>query len=68
MTPEEVEQALQVRVVGSIPFGGDAPARAALEGRPLVTRWPSSAVSKSIQSMAMRFEQQVREAFALAAR
>jgi CRP-like cAMP-binding protein len=68
MTPEEVEQALQMRFVGSIPFGGDAPARAALEGRPLVTRWPSSAVSKSIQTMAMRFEQQVREAFALAAR
>ena len=68
MEPEELEQALQVRFVGSIPFGGDTPARAALEGRPVVTRWPNSVVSKSILSMATRFEQQVREAFALAAR
>jgi len=68
MEPEELEQALQARFVGSIPFGGDTPARAALEGRPVVTRWPNSVVSKSILSMATRFEQQVREAFALAAR
>jgi CRP-like cAMP-binding protein len=68
MAPEELEQTLQARFVASIPFGGDAPARAALEGRPVVIRWPNSAVSKSIQSMAVRFEQQVREAFALAAR
>jgi hypothetical protein len=39
-----------------------------LEGRPIVTRWPSSVVSKAILSMAMRVEQQAREAFALAAR
>jgi CRP-like cAMP-binding protein len=68
MAPEELEQALQARFVGTIPFGGDAPARAALEGRPIVTRWPSSVVSKAILSMAMRVEQQAREAFALAAR
>ena len=68
MAPEELEQTLQARFVASIPFGGDAPARAALEGRPVVIRWPNSVVSKSIQSMAVRFEQQVREAFALAAR
>src|SRR5207302_7042990 len=68
MAPEELEHSLRARFVGSIPFGGDAPGRAALEGRPIVTRWPSSAVSKSILSMAVRFEQQAREAFALAAR
>jgi len=68
MEPEELEQALQARFIESIPFGGDTPARAALEGRPVVTRWPNSVVSKSILSMATRFEQQVREAFALAAR
>ena len=66
MAPEELEHSLRARFVGSIPFGGDAPARAALEGRPIVTRWPSSVVSKSILSMATRFEQQVRETFALA--
>jgi pilus assembly protein CpaE len=68
MAAEELEQALQAHFVGTIPFGGDAPARAALEGRPLVTRWPNSVVSKSILSLATRFEQQAREAFALAAR
>jgi Flp pilus assembly CpaE family ATPase len=68
MAAEELEQALQAHFVGTIPFGGDAPARAALEGRPLVTRWPNSVVSKSILSIATRFEQQAREAFALAAR
>lgn len=64
-SPQELEQTLDVQFVESIPFGGDAPARAALEGRPIVTRWPNSAVSKSIVGLAARFEQQLRESFAL---
>jgi CRP-like cAMP-binding protein len=68
MTPHEVEAALRARFVATIPFGGEVPARAALEGRPIVTRSPSSPISKSILGMAARVEQQAREAFALAAR
>jgi pilus assembly protein CpaE len=65
-SPEQLEQTLHIRLLASIPFGGDAPARAALEGQPVVTRWPNSATSKSILTVAARLEQQLAEARALA--
>jgi pilus assembly protein CpaE len=65
-SPEQLEQTLHIRLLASIPFGGDAPARAALEGQPVVTRWPNSATSKCILTVAARLEQQLAEARALA--
>src|SRR5207245_10922651 len=65
VSPHQLGQTLQAQFVGSIPFGGDTPTRAALEGQPMVTRWPNSAVSKAIVSLAARLEQQSREAVAL---
>ena len=65
VSPQQLGQTLQAQFVGSIPFGGDTPTRAALEGQPMVTRWPNSAVSKAIVSLAARLEQQSREAVAL---
>ena len=58
----DLERALETRLVASIPFGGDAPARAALEGNPLVLRWPNSPASKSIHRIADLLEQQLAEA------
>ena len=62
---EEVERGLGVQFAASIPFGGDAPARAALEGHPLVTRFPTSPTSKAINRLADLLEQQLTEARAL---
>jgi pilus assembly protein CpaE len=56
-----VEESLEARFLEVIPFGGDAVARAALEGNPLVTRWPGSATSKAIVRLADRLEQQLAE-------
>jgi CRP-like cAMP-binding protein len=66
VSPETLETQLGIRLVGSIPFGGDAPARAALEGQPLVTRWPHSPTSKSINRLADLLDQQMAEARELA--
>jgi pilus assembly protein CpaE len=65
LSPEELAKALGARFVGSIPFAGEAVGRAALEGRPLVTRWPSSAAARSILALAERMQQQSAEAHAL---
>jgi CRP-like cAMP-binding protein len=65
LSRQQLEHTLQVQCVESIPFGGDAPTRAALEGQPLVTRFPNSAAGKAMLSLAARFEQQSREALAL---
>lgn len=65
MSAEQLEEMLCVRFVESIPYGGDQPGRAALEGLPIVTRWPTSPVSRSILALSVRLEQQYREAFAL---
>jgi pilus assembly protein CpaE len=62
VSSEAIERALGTRLVASIPFGGDAPARAALEGNPLVLRWPNSAASRSINRLADLLEQQLAEA------
>jgi pilus assembly protein CpaE len=57
----QMEDALNARCVEVVPFGGEAVARAALEGNPLVTRWPGSATSKSIIRLADKLEQQEAE-------
>jgi CRP-like cAMP-binding protein len=61
MTTAHVEEAIDARFVEEVPFGGDAVARAALEGNPLVMRWPGSATSKAIVRLAERLEQQQAE-------
>jgi pilus assembly protein CpaE len=66
LTDNQLEEALHVRFAATIPFGGDAPARAALEGHPVVTRFASSATSKSILGLAARLQHQLAEARALA--
>jgi len=66
LSANELEDALHIRLLESIPFGGDAPVRAALEGQPLVTRWPNSATSRAILQLADRLEQQLAEARLLA--
>jgi CRP-like cAMP-binding protein len=59
--PERVEHMLNVLFVGSIPYGADAVARAALEGHPIVTRSPNSPVSKALVGIATRIEAQAGE-------
>jgi CRP-like cAMP-binding protein len=62
----QVESALSAPLLASIPFGGDAVGRAALEGHPLVMRWPNSPTSKAIGGIADRIQQQLAEVLALA--
>ena len=68
VSPDEFEQALDVRIAATIPFGGDAPARAALEGQPLVIRFPNSPTSKAIVRLSELLDQQLAEARALTPR
>lgn len=64
-SPEDVERELDIRLVGTIPYAGDVPARAALEGQPLVMRSATSPMAKSISRLADLLEQQLAEARAL---
>jgi CRP-like cAMP-binding protein len=66
VSTEQVEQLLNVRLLAAIPFGGDTVVRAALEGQPVVMRWPSSATSKAITRLGELLEQQLAEARAIA--
>jgi pilus assembly protein CpaE len=67
LSTDEIQQTLGVRFVASIPFGGDVPARAALEGHPIVSRWSHSAVGKSLVSLAVLLQQQQVEHAAIVA-
>jgi pilus assembly protein CpaE len=51
-----------------VPFGGEAPLRAALEGQPVVIGWPGSPVSRAVGQLADEVETRAREALALAQR
>jgi CRP-like cAMP-binding protein len=66
LSVEELQQTLGVRFLASIPFGGDTVARAALEGQPLVMRWPNCPTSKAIGRLAELLEQQLAEARTIA--
>lgn len=66
LSREQVQQLIERRLVGEIPFGGDAPARAALEGHPAVMKWPSNQVSRAIVALAQVVERTADEALALA--
>ena len=68
LSADQVQQSLQIHLVDSIPFGGDIPTRAALEGHPVVTRWPNSPVGKSLLGLAARLQQQAVEVAVLAER
>ena len=68
MTTEQLEELLELKFSCEVPFGGDAPSRAALEGLPLVSRWPTNAASKAIEAMAATIHRRGREAAALVSR
>jgi CRP-like cAMP-binding protein len=68
LSAEQIEQALNVRLVSTIPFGGDVPTRAALEGYPVLTRWAHSPVARSLATLVARLQQQSSEVAALASR
>lgn len=63
----DVERALGVRLAGEVPFGGEVPARAALEGQAAVMKWPGNAASKAIVGLAAQRDRALQEARALAA-
>jgi pilus assembly protein CpaE len=63
---QEIERTLGARLLTSIPNGGDAPTRAALEGHPLVMRSPNSPTARAIGHLAVLLEQQLEEVRALA--
>jgi pilus assembly protein CpaE len=63
---QELERTLGARLLASIPYGGDAPTRAALEGHPLVMRSPNSPTARAIGHLAVLLEQQQEEVRALA--
>jgi Flp pilus assembly CpaE family ATPase len=65
VSPQQLEHRLNLQLLASLPFGGDAPGRAALEGRPLVSRFPNSATSRAILGLAARVERQLAEVRAL---
>jgi pilus assembly protein CpaE len=66
ISPENVVQLLGAEFVAEVPFGGEEPARAALEGRPLVMKQPGNPASKAIKGLAQRVDRAAREALALA--
>jgi MinD-like ATPase involved in chromosome partitioning or flagellar assembly len=65
---EHLEQALEIRLAHEIPFGGPMPSLAALEGYPVVMRWPNSPTSKALTAIAADLDRRAREALALAGR
>jgi pilus assembly protein CpaE len=66
LSPDDVQQLLGIRLVTSIPWGGDVPTRAALEGYPIVSRWSHSGVGKSLVGLAGLLQRQAAEQAALA--
>jgi len=66
MNKNQVEEILGVPLYIEIPFGGDVPTRASLEGQPLLARWPGSPVSKALGELAAMLNQRANEALALA--
>jgi len=68
LSAEQLEHALNARLIGSVPYGGETVARAALEGLPVVSRSPHSAVSRAIIGVAERMQAQLSEALQLATR
>lgn len=64
----EIEAALGMPVAAEIPFGGSTPSLAALEGHPLVSRWPTNPASRAIVALAGELDRAAKEALALAGR
>jgi pilus assembly protein CpaE len=62
----QVEEILGVTLTVEIPFGGDVPTRAGLEGHPLLARWPGNATSKALVELAGLLDQRAHESLALA--
>jgi MinD-like ATPase involved in chromosome partitioning or flagellar assembly len=65
---EDLEQILGTALTHEIPFGGAVPSLAALEGYPVVMKWPSNATSKAFAAMAADLDRRAKEALALAGR
>ncbi|HEY3062103.1 MAG TPA: cyclic nucleotide-binding domain-containing protein [Chloroflexota bacterium] len=68
LSPDQLEHVLNVRLISSIPYGGEAVARAALEGHPVVSRSPHSGFSKAVIGVAERMQAQIGEALQFATR
>lgn len=64
---DQVEMVLEQTLFAEIPCGGDQPARAALEGFPLVYRWPGNSASKAMLSIVEALQRTAKELMALPA-
>ncbi len=62
----EMERALGVTFAAEIPYGGDGPALAALEGHPLVSKLPTNPAARAVLGLAVELDLVAREALALA--
>jgi CRP-like cAMP-binding protein len=65
VSADDIEQTLGIELLASVPFGGDSVGRAALEGQPLVMRFPNSVSSRAIARISDSLTQQLAEARAL---
>ncbi len=68
LSRQQAEQAFPGEIVAELPFGGDGPSRAALEGAPLVTRLPHHPTARAILALAASLRRVAEEALALAGR
>ncbi len=64
---QHVEATLGEPLAAEIPYGGDGPALAGLEGAPLVSRQPGNPSARAILALAADVDRGAREALALAA-
>ncbi len=64
----QLEAALGTQVALEIPYGGDGPARAALNGFPLVAGLPGNPTARALLTLADRVHRTAEEALALAPR
>jgi pilus assembly protein CpaE len=65
---EDLEQVLGATVAHEIPYGGPMPSLAALEGHPVVMKWPNSTISRALAAIAADLDRKAKEALALAGR
>jgi pilus assembly protein CpaE len=65
---EDLEQVLEAKLAHEIPYGGPAPSLAALEGHPVVMKWPTSTTSRALAAIAADLDRKAKEALALAGR
>jgi pilus assembly protein CpaE len=64
----EIEQIIDAKISLEIPYGGETPSNAALQGTPLVSRWPNNTTSKTLLGLTRDIDAKAKEALALASR